>query len=154
MFMFMSMYTITIFDESSLGLSGFSYNFFHSMLFFLFFCFFYQPFCSVFFILIHFQFSGLMCICKRIWAHISVENMFKHWSQTLTSTHTYIHTYTEIQAQCGHKKRHIKLIVYCICDKTKMYIERFFCPWEKGFSLLLNLHLQQCVCFSFFFHFG
>lgn len=63
---------------------------------------------------------------------------------TITHMHICVH---KIQAQCGHKKRHNKLIVYCICDKTKMYIERFFALGNKDLVFYwIYICSSVCVC--------
>lgn len=90
-------------DESSLGLSGvfiqfrsFNVGFFIRFRFFLL-----QPFCPRSIHVLSFFHPHSLSI---LWADVYVkdssahlcENMFKHWSQTLTSTqkiHTHMHTY-------------------------------------------------------------
>lgn len=80
---------------------------------------------------LHFQtmcYHSIVCVCMYIGKRDSIfreKNMFKHGSQTLTQT----------RVQCGHKKYHIKLIVYCICYKLKMYIVRLL---SLGFSFSIE----------------
>lgn len=88
--------------------------------------------------------SVTACDCIYIYVCVYIERI-QYISKKICWSIDLRHRHRHRQAKCGHKKHHIKLIVYCICYKTEMYIVRT--PFVLGWDLAVYWIYICCSVF-------